>query len=174
MDNGWTYRSGSWQKVENYRTQKIALNLLVKADDSSKVSVAENIKTQLANQGIIINIQQASGEQYNGLVQARSYDILLGSITVSPSPDLNLFLGDGNLANYSNEEVQNIMNEVKNTTDEEVLKEKYKRLAEIYKTDIPYLSLYNNKYTIAYNSALVGDITPTWFYQFYGIEGWYK
>ena len=99
MDNGWTYRSGSWQKVENYRTQKIALNLLVKADDSSKVSVAENIKTQLANQGIIINIQQASGEQYNGLVQARSYDILLGSITVSPSPDLNLFLGDGNLAN---------------------------------------------------------------------------
>ena len=174
VDNGWTYRSGSWQKVENYRTQKIALNLLVKADDSSKVSVAENIKTQLANQGIIINIQQASGEQYNGLVQARSYDILLGSITVSPSPDLNLFLGDGNLANYSNEEVQNIMNEVKNTTDEEVLKEKYKRLAEIYKTDIPYLSLYNNKYTIAYNSALVGDITPTWFYQFYGIEGWYK
>lgn len=174
VNNGWSYRSGSWQKIENYRTQKIALNLLVKADDPSKVSVAENIKTQLANQGIIINIQQASGNQYNNLVQARSYDILLGSITISPSPDLNLFLGDGNLANYSNEEVQNILNEVKNTTDEEILKEKYKRLSEIYKTDMPYLCLYNNKYTIAYNSGLVGDITPTWFYQFYGIESWYK
>lgn len=174
VDNGWSYRNGSWQKVENYRTQKIVLNLLVNADDSSRVSVAENIKAQLANQGIIINIQQESGEQYNNLVQAKSYDILLGSITVSPSPDLNLFLGDGNLANYSNEEVQNILNEVKNTTDEDILKEKFKRLAEIYKTDVSYLSLYNNKYTIAYNSALVGDLSPTWFYQFYGIESWYK
>ena len=40
---------------------------------------------------------------------------------------------------------------------------KFKRLSEIYKTDMPYISLYNNKYTIAYNSGLVGDITPTWF-----------
>ena len=62
----------------------------------------------------------------------------------------------------------------KNTTDENILKEDYKRLAEIYKTDMPYISLYNNKYTIAYNSGLVGDITPNWFNQFYGIEGWYK
>ena len=174
VDNGWSYRNGSWQKVENYRTQRIALNLLVKADDSSKVSVAENIKTQLANQGIIINIQQASGDQYNNLVQSRSYDILLGSIIISPSPDLSLFLGEGNLANYSNEEIKNILNEVENTTDEEILKEKFKRLSEIYKTEMPYISLYNNKYIIAYNSGLVGDITPTWFYQFYGIESWYK
>ena len=174
MENGWTYKNGSWQKIENYKTQKLGLNLLVKSTDPSKIAVAENIKAQLANQGIIINIQQAAPEQYNNLVQARSYDILLGSITMSPSPDLSIFFGNGNLANYSNEEIQNIMNEVKNTSDENVLKEKYKRLIEIYKTDIPYISLYNNKYTIAYSSELVGDITPTWFYQFYGIETWYK
>ena len=81
---------------------------------------------------------------------------------------------NGNLANYTNEEVQNIMNEVKNTSEENVLNEKYKRLIEIYKTDIPYVSLYNNKYTIAYSSEIVGDVNPTWFYQFYGIESWYK
>ena len=95
-------------------------------------------------------------------------------MTLSPSPNLDTFFGDGNLSNYSNEEVTNIMNEVKNTTDENILKEKYQRLIEIYKTDIPYISLYNNKYTVAYSSELVGDITPNWFCQFYGIEGWYK
>ena len=78
------------------------------------------------------------------------------------------------MANYTNEEIQSIMNEVKNTTDETILKEKYARLSEIYRTDIPYVSLYHNKYIVAYNSALVGEITPNWFYQFYGIEGWYK
>ena len=95
-------------------------------------------------------------------------------MTLSPSPNLDIFFGNNNIANYSNEEVNNLLNETKNTTDENILKEDYKRLAEIYKTDMPYISLYNNKYTIAYNSGLVGEITPNWFNQFYGIETWYK
>lgn len=173
-ENGWSYRSGNWQKTENYKTQKLVLSLLVRASDGSKVAVAQNIKQQLENQGIRINVVQASDEQYNNSINNKSYDIALCSMTLSPSPNLNTYLGEGNVANYANEEVNNIMNEVKNTTDENVLKEKYARLAEIYKTEIPYISLYNNKYIVAYNSGLVGEITPNWFSQFYGIEGWYK
>ncbi len=95
-------------------------------------------------------------------------------MTLSPSPNLATYFGEGNIANYSNEEINNIMAEVKNTTDENIIKEKYTKLFDIYKVDIPYISLYNNKYTVAYNTELVGEITPNWFYQFYGIEGWYK
>ena len=46
-DNGWTYKNSYWQKTEDRKTQKLTLNLLVKASDSSKVQVAENIKAQL-------------------------------------------------------------------------------------------------------------------------------
>ncbi|MBO6244312.1 MAG: hypothetical protein J6O41_07125, partial [Clostridia bacterium] len=173
-NNGWTLRSGSWQKTENYRTQRLALNLLVKASDASKVSVAENIKAQLASLGIIINIVQASDVDYNANLAARNYDIALCTATLSTSPNLNTFFGDGNLSNYMTEEIVNIMNEVKNTTDENILKERYQRLMDIYKNNVPYISLYNNKYFVAYNSALVGDINPTWFNQFYGVESWYK
>lgn len=173
-DNGWAFRSGTWQKTENRKTQAITLSLLVRATDGSKVAVAENLKQQLENQGIRINIVQASDEQYNNSINTKKYDIALCSMTLSPSPNLTTYFGEGNLANYSNEEVSSIMNEVKNTTDEQILKEKYTRLSEIYKNDIPYISLYNNKYRVAYNSGLVGEITPNWFYQFYGIEGWYK
>lgn len=173
-DAGWRYTSGTWQKTENYKTQRLSFNLLVRASDASKVAVAENIKQQLATQGIVVNIVQASNEQYNNSINQKNYDMALCSMTLSPAPNLTTFFGEGNIANYSNEEVANIMNEVKNTVDENILKEKYARLVEIYKTDIPYISLYNNKYTVAYNSGLVGEITPNWFYQFYGIEGWYK
>ena len=173
-DAGWVYRSGSWQKTENRRTQRIELNLLVRASDSSKVAVAQNIESQLESQGIRINIVQASDEQYNNSINNKDYDIALCSMTLSPSPNLDTFFGEGNIANYSNEEVTNLLNETQNTIDENVLLQDYQRLAEIYKVDMPYISLYNNKYTIAYSSSLVGDITPTWFYQFYGIEGWYK
>ncbi len=173
-DNGWVYRSGVWQKIENRKAQVLTLSLLVRASDASKLAVAENLKQQLENQGIRINVVQASDEQYNNSMNTKKYDIALCSMTLSPSPNLATYFGDGNMANYSNQEVVTIMNEVKNTTDESILKEKYARLSEIYRTDIPYVSLYHNKHIVAYNSALVGEITPNWFYQFYGIEGWYK
>lgn len=174
VDGGWSYKYQYWQKIENYKTQKMVLNLLVKASDASKVAVAENIKAQLENQGIRINIIQATDEQYSQNITEKNYDIALCTVILSPGPNLSTFFGEGNMANYTNEEVTNIINEVKNTTDENVLKEKYQRLVDIYKSDIPYISLYNNKYIVAYNSGLVGEITPNWFYQFYGIEGWYK
>ena len=174
VDAGWTYQNKYWQITENRKTQKLVLNLLVKANDSAKVAVANNIKSQLENQGIRVNIVQVSDEEYTNRINSRNYDIALCSINLSASPDLTTFFGEGNLANYSNEEVTNIMNEVKNTTDENVLKEKYNRLIEIYKSDVPYISLYNNKYTVAYNSGLVGELTPSWFSSFYGVEGWYK
>ena len=173
-DAGWTYRSSYWQKSINGRTQRMSLNLLVKSSDSLEVTVAQNIKTQLENQGIRINILQANDEQYNNRINSRNYDIALCSINLSLSPDLTTFFGEGNLANYTNEEVTNLMNEAKNTTDENILKNDYSRLAEIYKTEVPYISLYNNRYIVAYHSELVGDFAPNWYTSFYGVENWYK
>ena len=174
VDNGWSYKYKYWQKTVNYKTQRISLNFVVKSTDATRVSVAENIKTQLENQGIRINLIKASNEQYNNYLQTKNYDMILCSINLSISPNLTTFFGENNLANYSNDEVTNIMNEVKNLTDENKLKEDYKRLGEIYKTEMPYLSLYNNKYIVAYSTGLSGTVEPNWFYQFYNIKDWHK
>ena len=173
-EDGWTFTNRNWQKNINYRTQSIALNLVVKASDENRVKVAENIKNQLAGQGIIINIVGVPDDQYLNYVATRNYDMLLCSVNLSVSPDLSTFFGANNLANYSNDEVTNIMNEIKNQNDEEKLKQNFKRLGEIYKIEIPYISLYNNKYMFAYNSDLVGTIEPNWFNPFYGIGDWHK
>ena len=173
-ENGWSYRNSYWQKTISGRTQRIDLNLIVKASDATQVAVAENIRDQLVNQGIRITIQQYADEQYSRAIQNKSYDMILCSMNLSPNPDMSLFFGDNNLANYANEEVTNLMNEIKNTTDETTIKNDYTRLAEIYKTDIPYISLYTNKYTIAYNTELVGEMNSNWFNPLCGIETWYK
>ena len=173
-ENGWSYRNGYWQKTENRRSQRIEMNLIVKASNATQVAVAENIRTQLASQGIRLNIQQYSDQQYNLAIQNKSYDMILCSMNLSPNPDMSMFFGEGNLANYTSEEVTNIMNEVKNTTDEQTLKNDYTRLIDIYKNDVPYISLYTNKHTIVYNTELVGEINSNWFNPFCGIETWYK
>lgn len=174
VDNGWNYKYKYWQKQENYKTQKISFNFVVKASDQKRVEVAENIKAQLENQGIRINVIKASEAQYQSYLANKNYDMILCNSSLSPSPDMTTYFGENNLANYSNEEVTNIMNEIKNTTDENTLKQKFKRLAEIYKSDMPYLSLYTNKFIVAYNTGLIGEMTPNWFQVFYHIENWYK
>ena len=174
VDDGWSYKYKYWQKTVNYKTQKILLNFVVKSNDTSRVAVAENIKQQLENQGIRINLIKASDVQYQSYLTNKNYDMILCSMNLSVSPDLTTFFGENNLANYSNEEVTNIMNEIKNLKEEEKLKQNYKRLGEIYITDMPYLSLYNNKYTVAYSQTLAGTMEPNWFYQFYNIKDWHK
>ena len=174
VDDGWSYKYKYWQKIVNYKTQRISLNFVVKSSDTSRVSVAENIKQQLENQGFRINLIKASDAQYQSYLTNKNYDMILCSMNLSVSPDLSTFFGENNLANYSNEEVTSLMNEVKNLNDEEKLKQDYKRLGEIYKTEMPYLSLYNNKYTVAYSTSLAGTVESNWFYQFYNIKDWHK
>ena len=174
VDNGWIFRNKTWQKTENYKTQSIALNLIIKASNANHKAVAQNIKTQLENQGIIINIQEYSDDQYYNAINNKAYDMILCSVNLSPNPDMTMFFGDNNLANYYSDEISKIMDEVKNTTDEEIIKNDYKRLAEIYKTEVPYISLYNNKYITAFSNQLAGTMNSNWFNPFNGIETWYR
>lgn len=173
-DSGWTLRKGVWQTTVNYRTQKLSLRLLVKSSDASRVTIANVIQAQLAQAGIEVVIRAVSDSAFNSSLVAKDYDMVLAVSDVSASPDLTTYFGDNNLANYVNSEVTEIMKTVSNSTDENVLKDSYKRLKEIYKTEVPYISLYFNKNVALYNTSLAGEISPNWFNPFYNIENWYK
>lgn len=174
LENGWEYKYNYWRKTENYKTLKLNFNLVVKASDTKKVEIADKIKNQLEEIGIKITIIKANDNQYSSYLQNKNYDIILCCSTQSISPDLSTYFGENNLANYLNEESIKITNELKNITDEKILKEKYAKLVQIYETEIPYISLFYNYSIVAYNSKLVGNITPNWYNIFYNISGWHK
>ena len=79
-----------------------------------------------------------------------------------------------NLANYENEQVNTIMNEINTITDEIVLKEKYAEIFKIYDNDVPYIGLYYNHDTIAYSTDLMGDVKPNCYSIFYNFSNWYR
>ena len=87
---------------------------------------------------------------------------------------MNTFFGSGNIANYSNDEVNEIMNVISNTTEENILYEKYGRLYDIYLDEAPYIGLYRSTEFLVYNQGLVGNITANTFNVFHNIEKWYR
>ena len=100
--------------------------------------------------------------------------MILTGIYHSNSPDLTAFLGNNNYSNYYNEEIISILNEIKNITDEKILKEKYERICEIYNTEIPYVMLYHNSEAVLSNYDLQTSIQANSYNIFYNIENCYR
>lgn len=172
--NGWNITSRQWQKTENYRTLRTNFNLVVNSSNSERVAVAENIKEQLANIGIVINIRKVSDWQYNNYLKNKNYDLIITGTNVSINPSLNRYFGENNVANYNNEEVLKLINEITDITDKNLLKEKIAEIQKITNEEFVYIPLYINKNVLLYSSDLVGDISPNWYNIFYNIENWYR
>ncbi len=174
-ENGWQYKQRTWQKVKDYKTMRLKFNLVVNSSNSERVAVAENIKNSLeSNLGITITIIKASDAQYKKYLESKNYDMILTGVYSGYSPDLSSYFGENNLANYANENVQALMQEIKNISDEKVLKEKYNALIDIYKDEIPYVYLYNNRESLVCSNNLRGDIKPNNYNLFYNIGSWFR
>lgn len=171
---GWNFNNGIWSKKVNNKTFTTRFNLVVKSSDENRVRTAENIKNQLSQVGVIIDITKVSDSQYNQYLKNKNYDMILTGIIRGYSPNLTTFFGPENLANFKNDEVNNIMNDISNITDSKTLKERYNRLIEIYDTEQPYISLYYSKNSIIYTQNLMGNVDANIYSIFYNIGNWYR
>ena len=90
------------------------------------------------------------------------------------SPDLTYFFGKDNIANYENEEMTSILNDIKNISDRDMLTEKYNRIIEIYEDEMPYICLYRNKEKVVYSIRLTGEVTPNNYSVYHNFENWYR
>jgi len=100
--------------------------------------------------------------------------MILTGINNGYSPDLSYFLGKDNLANYENGQIQSILQEIKEITDENVLKEKYKQIIQIYENEVPYICLYRDKKKAVYSMKLIGEFTPNNYTSYYHMSKWYR
>ncbi|MGN1270836.1 MAG: ABC transporter substrate-binding protein [Clostridia bacterium] len=167
---GWTYRNNSWIK----QNSKLEFNLIVNNENQKRVMVAESIKKQLEKIGIKINIVKVNNNGFKNYLKNKNYDIILTGNIIPIYPDLTSYFGEGNLSNYNNQEINEILKEINSIESEELLKQKYNRIYEIYKEEIPFISLYNNSNFLLHKKALKGDLSNNWYNIFYNIENWYK
>ena len=169
----WALRNNEWRKIIDYKATKLSLNLVVKSSDSPRVRAAENIRAQLMNQGIGINIIYASDEDYQGYLQNKNYDMILCSMNLSIAPDLTTLFADNNLANYNNDEIKNMIRYLDNITNEDELKNNYKKIYDIYNEDVPYIGICRNKIKILTSTRLVGEVKNNWYSVFHNVKEWY-
>ena len=173
-NDGWKYQNNEWIKNIDGKNQKLEFTIIVNSNNEQRKSVADNIVGQYANFGVPVTIKEVSEEKYNEILNKKDYDVIIAGLECGLSPNVETFFGENNLANYSNEEMNNLLVEVSNTTDENTLIEKYKRIFEIYIEEAPYFGLYRETDYIVYNQSLVGNLKPNVFNIYQNIEKWYR
>ena len=169
-DNGWVYTNNKWRK--NGRI--LSINITVNSSNTQRCEVANIIKSQLENIGFQVYVLEVSDSQYNSYLANKNYQMILTGVYNSYSPELTYFYGENNIANYNNEEVKSIINEVKNITDTKILDEKYKKIIDITKDECPYISLYRNKNSLLINQNVMGNFEPTNYGIYSNFESWNK
>ena len=170
QESGWVNKNNKW--IKNGKT--LSFNLIVNSSNTKRCEVAEIIKQQLEQVGIIVNIKKVSDSQYMNYLQNKNYQLILTGVSNALTPDLTYFYADGNIANYTNEEVKNILNEIKNITDEKILLEKYNRIIELTKEEVPYICLYRNKNTVLIKQNAGGQIEPNNYCIYYNFWSWHR
>lgn len=151
---GWEYKNNKWQKKIDGKNTELTFSLSVNGNQSQRLAVVENIKTQLENFGISISIRQLNNESYRASLENRNFDMILTGIECGYSPSLKTFFGAGNIANYNNSEVAEKMKIIANTSDEDSLYDSYNRIYDIYLEEVPYIGLYRNTDMVIYNQSL--------------------
>jgi peptide/nickel transport system substrate-binding protein len=172
--DGWTYRNNTWQKTVDGETKKLSFTITVNENNDERVKAAESIAQQLANIGISVNVKKVSSNNYQNALNNKDFECIIAGIETGFTPSLDTFFGDNNIANYYNEELQNLLNNAKNSNDEAEMHRDYERIFDIYLEEAPYIGLYRNTETIVCDQGLVGNITPNTFNIYHNIDKWYR
>ena len=170
-EEGWNLKN----KLLTKNRRILVLKLLVNNENKKRVEVAENIKEQLKEVGITINIISVNNYKFNNYIKNNNYDMILTGNVVSTSPILETYFGDNNLSNYTNDKLRDLLNDIKKIgNQEDKLKEKYYEIKEIYKDEMPFISLYFNSVFVLSSKKIKGSFNGNWYNIYYNIDNWYK
>lgn len=168
INSGWSFTNNKWRK------NGLMLNLTITVNSSNKkrVESAKLIKSQLDEFGMNVNIRELSDYEYNQCITNKTYQILFTGIYNGYSPDLEMFYGENNLANYTNDIVKSLLKDVKNITDEKLLKQKYEEIINQTQDDCSYIGLYRNKRSLVVSKKMSGNFEPSNYSIISNFETW--
>ncbi len=102
--NGWNKNGyGIFEKNINGKYSSASLRLLVNSQDENKINVANNIKNMAQNAGISIEIEALNQEEINEKISAKDYDLVLATVYLNETPDINFLKDYLNINNATNQ-----------------------------------------------------------------------
>lgn len=185
--NGWVKNNNFYSKKINRTEVNLELELLVNQENSSRINVAHNIKSQLEDIGIKINVKTVKWDEEFDIINSRKFDMALLGGSVQSIPDISSLYSSSyippysysnkkslyNVAGYDNNDVSNYIKKIFLEPKENIKKALFFNMGEIIKEDPPYIVLYFYNNAMLYNKGIRGNLDPYFWDKFNNIAEWY-
>lgn len=151
--------------------------ILTDKDDPMKHRLAYIIKNTIETSGISpdVQVRAVAKTELGEIVAAKNFNILVAEYNVPVDKNVTRIINTYSsvFAGYNPKEINTMMMQVKATPSKEAQKTKYKKIQEDIIKNIPYIGVgYKNDYMII-NKRLSGELEPTEFEIYNGIENIY-
>lgn len=151
---------GNWRK----KGEDFLIIRLVTIDRDENNSVLDRIKSEWEKIGIKSEISTyPNSEIQNSVLKPRNFDILFYALVMGTDPDPYPFWhssqtgGKGfNIIDFTNKEVDQILEDARIATDQKVRQDKYKRFQEIIAEEEPVIFMYSTTYTYIQSKNIKG------------------
>ena len=167
-DSGWEEKKGVLYKRINGVNTPLTLELLVNTDNERRLEVAEEIKDQLKEAGIILNIKEVTWEDELNKIKSGKFDMVFIGCTVPSIPDISFLyssaeIGTGiNIAGYENETVDNYLSRILKESDSSMKTAYFIKMKEVINVDMPYLGFYFFYDAAIYNRRIRESSAPVY------------
>ncbi len=171
-ENGWVLENGVYQKNEDGAVYRLEFSLLVNEDNVTRTQIAENIAGTLSEFGIKLNVIKKSYADYEAAVSGGNYDLFVGGYRITPDLDLSIILGEGNVFNFKDDEISELLSEIR-TAEQSQQKALYGKLQNLFNEKIPVAGLYFEKGAIITGERIKGKPAPNMYNIYNGAENIY-
>ncbi len=169
-ENGWEFKNNIYKKVQEGVEFTASFSILINEDNTVRENTARIISKNLEEFGIKATVVRVPYEEYEKRISEGNYDTFVGSMVLSPEMDFSGFLGEGNMFAYSDEELGYVMSQMQAKQSTEETKAAYAEFINLFEQTNPIVGLFFEDSVVIYSKQLEGDIMPSYYDIYRGIE----
>ncbi len=158
--DGWVMGDdGILEREAQKGTEKLKFEILANADDTENTAVAEVIAEYYKSYGVDATVDACEEQEYKSKISSKDFDLFIGEMTIPENMNPSELVASGeNPFTYANDEMDNIINTMRQTMDTETLKTLFIEYGTLVAEDTPFVPLYFKKGATAYRAKITSGV----------------
>ena len=156
-------------------SEQLTVRVLVNRNNEMQLDIAEEIASELKDQGITANLMLLAAEDYEQALVQQDFDLALETVSVDSDLDLKHLLMSmwDNHSGYTSETMNRLLHEAGLQTEEQTIHQSFVQIGNQLAEDLPFYPLFFVKKATLTGLGVRGQLSPTEHYVFRGVENLY-
>jgi len=170
IDDGWEFDGEGFTKRIGGVNRRLQFDILVNEDNPVREQIAVSIQRNLAEAGILVNVQSVPFSEYTSNIANRRFDMFLGEYNILADLNFDFMLNvNSNPFGLQDWEFNRLLSDAQTATEEIDIATAYNALQQHIHDTLPFIGLYYKNFTLLYNPRVNGIPTPLFHNAFGGV-----